>query len=129
MVSSSTSSFVLRPDQACLAVVLVRSDELRMVTKGMWFQFSFSGCWARLSAARVFGYHPFSTNLFDYYATGIAESGGVEIFNDLIFGRFLALMFSFGESIADKVQETSLEGSPEVSAGIFWEIPWSFLFY
>ncbi|KAI5344805.1 hypothetical protein L3X38_012682 [Prunus dulcis] len=33
MVSSSTSSFVLHPDQACLAVVLVRSDELGMTTK------------------------------------------------------------------------------------------------
>lgn len=56
---------------------------------------------------------PISTNLFDYYAMGIVESGGFEVFNDLeqFFRRFLVLMFSSGESIVDKAQETSLEGS------------------
>lgn len=57
---------------------------------------------------------PISTYLFDYHVMGIAESGGVKVFNDLeqFFGGFLVLMFSSGESIADKVQKTSLDGSP-----------------
>ncbi|KAH0980807.1 hypothetical protein GBA52_007984 [Prunus armeniaca] len=35
MVSSSSSLFVSRPDHACLMVVLVRFDELRMKAKAV----------------------------------------------------------------------------------------------
>lgn len=51
-----------------------------------------------------------SMALFDYYAMSIAKLNGVEFFNDL--ERFLVLLFSSSESIVDKAQETSFEGSP-----------------
>lgn len=54
---------------------------------------------------------PISMALFDYYVMGIAKLNNVELFNDL--ERFLVLLFPSSESIVDKAQETSLEGSPK----------------
>ncbi|CAL2240598.1 unnamed protein product [Prunus armeniaca] len=120
MVSSSSSLFVSRPDHACLMVVLVRFDELRMKAKvprfsaWMWGGCGFDppslnvgqGFW-RLGLSSII-FLPISMALFDYYAMGIAKLNDVEFFNDL--ERFLVLLFSSSESIVDKAQE-SLEGS------------------
>ncbi|PQM37463.1 hypothetical protein Pyn_35623 [Prunus yedoensis var. nudiflora] len=67
--------------------------------------------WVRFSEPRLSSiiFLPISTALFDYYAMGIAKPNDVEFFNDL--ERFLVLMFSSSESIVDKAQETSFEGS------------------
>ncbi|VVA29152.1 Hypothetical predicted protein [Prunus dulcis] len=89
MVSSSTSSFVFHPDQACLAVVLVRFDELGMTTKVPRCLES-TGCgFDSLSLSVGQGFRrlkflgiillPISTYLFDYHVMGIAESGGVKV--------------------------------------------------